>query len=101
VGSGTYYVDAGNEEKTEAIGARVIFADENAADVRERSEFRRRHYVEPVTSLMLMFPSFLGHSVEPHFGSGTRISIAFNLKHPLFTSISYEMEKRCSNRKES
>src|SRR5262249_2672013 len=36
----------------------------------------------PKTGLLIIFPSWLEHRVEPYQGSGDRISIAFNASNP-------------------
>ena len=36
----------------------------------------------PVTGLLLLFPAWLEHRVEPFAGDGERISVAFNLSNP-------------------
>jgi hypothetical protein len=63
VWSGVYWVDAG-----QGLGGELKFARE-----------REAHSVAPRAGLMLIFPGFLLHSVEPYTGSRPRISVAFNL----------------------
>lgn len=61
--SGIYYVDPGG-----APSARTLFElnDETI-------------YVEPEPGLMVLFPPMTWHSVEPHRGPGSRITIAFDV----------------------
>lgn len=47
---------------------------------------------------MLLFLSSLGHRVEPHYGTGDRITIAFNLKNDRFTTINYEIENHSAGK---
>lgn len=91
--SGVYYVSMGLKETDNTAQARIIFADQHQVTPRERDEFRKRYFVQPEPGLMLLFPSSLGHRVEPHYGTGDRITIAFNLKNSKFTTINYNIEK--------
>jgi uncharacterized protein (TIGR02466 family) len=92
--SGVYYVDEGydNEKDTET-STRIIFADQHRVEPRNLENFKKRHSIEPKAGLMVLFPSSLGHSVERHYGSRPRITVAFNLKHDNLTTINYEIEK--------
>ena len=92
--SGVYYVDIGTMNSESSEGARIVFADENSIEVSSREEYKRRYSVLPESGLMLLFPSSLGHSVEPYYGLGSRVTVAFNLSHPKFTTIDYEIKKR-------
>lgn len=92
--SGVYYVSMGTEASSGEQASRIIFADQNRIEPRGRQEFRKRYYIQPEPGLMLLFPSSLGHSVEPHRGTGDRITIAFDLRSNKFTTIKYEMERR-------
>ena len=91
--SGVYYINTGTEETDDAAETQIVFADQHQVIPRKREEFRKRHYVKPKPGLMLLFPSSLGHRVEPHYGTGDRITIAFNLKNDKFTTINYDIEK--------
>ena len=90
--SGVYYVDVGVRHTDTSESARIVFADRNRVEVKNRREFNERYSVRPIPGLMLLFPSALGHQVEVHRGSAERITIAFNLKHDSFTTIKYEAE---------
>jgi hypothetical protein len=48
---------------------------------REGMTAGRSELIYPKTGMMLIFPSWLQHSVMAYTGTGTRISIAFNLSH--------------------
>jgi uncharacterized protein (TIGR02466 family) len=91
--SGVYYVDVGDHERT-SESARIIFADQNRVEVRDRPELAVRFAVRPEPSLMLLFPSSLAHRVETYNGGSERITVAFNLRHELFTTLNYEIEKK-------
>ena len=58
--SGFYVVEAG-----EPGSGRTVFPSET---------------VEPENGFLTLFPANLEHSVEPYDGSGTRITVAFNLR---------------------
>ncbi|MSP94749.1 MAG: hypothetical protein EXR00_05715 [Alphaproteobacteria bacterium] len=40
--------------------------------------------IKPEPGLMILFPSYVPHSVPPHQGDGARISIAFNVRKEPF-----------------
>jgi hypothetical protein len=60
-----YYVDAGDGPP-----ARTAFHSHEHAPP--------TLYVEPSPGLMLLFPAYTCHSVEPYHGTGERITLAFN-----------------------
>ncbi len=81
--SGVYYVDDGAPEADRPfngvlelldprIGANMI----NLAN----GPFELRYTIRPTPGLMVVFPSWLKHFVHPFFGTGTRISVAFNVR---------------------
>lgn len=83
--SGVYYVDDGGDEDS-----KLILIDPNypmnrmyapdlqfVGDGGER--FPTRHEIAPKPGRMVIFPSWLNHSVRPHRGPGDRISIAMNV----------------------
>ena len=85
--SGVYYVDAGGEK----VGGELILEDprfpmnqmyipglvtRNADGEATPSQ----HAVIPRAGLMVLFPSWLRHSVRPYRGTGERISVAFNIQ---------------------
>ncbi len=80
--SGVFYVPRGGPEPTppengklELLGPRsgvnMLYLDGNVLD--------GRYIVDPVPGLMVVFPSWLRHMVRPYFGTGERISVAFNV----------------------
>lgn len=86
-----YYVDdgyAGSPDK--ALGGELSFLDPRFPMVRMAApdlRFRRDNgsvdnqevWMRPRSGLVVMFPSWLMHSVRPYAGQGTRISIAINI----------------------
>ncbi len=66
VWSGIYYVDPGDP------------GSDCACTVFETAPKPTR--IAPVAGLMVVFPSMMWHSVEPHRGVGTRITIAFDAR---------------------
>lgn len=75
--SGVYYVRIGPGE-----GGHVVFTDPRPAAAAlpiPGHRFGADHPVRPRAGLLLVFPSWLAHSVTPYHGRGPRISIAFNL----------------------
>jgi hypothetical protein len=39
-----------------------------------------RYLIDPAPGLMIVFPSWLKHMVHPYYGTGERISVAFNVE---------------------
>lgn len=89
--SGVYYVDTGSDGGDEASsGGDLEFADpRGAAPAMYRPDLvpafpgaaamGAHEAVRPVAGMMIMFPSWVSHGVRPYRGTGTRISVAFNL----------------------
>ncbi len=88
--SGTYYVDDGGCANDHGLGGEfemldprgpgpgmyaptLKFAGEDGASA------GGAEIIRPRPGLLILFPSWLYHQVRPYRGSGTRISIAFNL----------------------
>ncbi|UDL93403.1 2OG-Fe(II) oxygenase family protein [Lichenihabitans sp. PAMC28606] len=88
--SGTYYVDDGGCASDHELGGEfemldprgpgpgmyapaLKFAGEDGASV------GGAEIIRPKPGLLFLFPSWLMHQVRPYRGTGTRISIAFNL----------------------
>ncbi|WP_420138827.1 TIGR02466 family protein [Sphingomonas sp.] len=89
--SAVYYVDDGyaGSASTE-LGGELVFIDPRMPFLRMGDpELARRGadgsapgteaWLRPRSGLLVMFPSFLGHSVRPYLGNGLRVSIAINL----------------------
>ena len=83
--SGTYYVDTG-EPSDPAGGAPLhLIEPSQGRDSTFLPSLRPTNiFVQPVPGLMVVFPSYVPHMVFPHVGSGTRISVAFNLRKEPF-----------------
>ncbi len=92
--SGVYYVDLGDDGTKNFKPARIIFADQNRVEANDRPELAVRFAVRPEPGLMLSFPSSLAHRVEAHDGRRERITVAFNLRHELFTTLAYTIEEK-------
>lgn len=80
--SGSYYVAAGDPAPADRPGSgRLVFLDPLLAA--QMSFFPKIlpefHEVTPEPGLMVLFPSYLQHLVQPYLGRQPRISIAFNL----------------------
>jgi uncharacterized protein (TIGR02466 family) len=90
VWSGVYYVDDGyGGADGSNLGGELVFEDPRMPmarmmplDLRYRapdgSVYEGHHEVRPSAGTMVMFPSWLRHSVRPYLGTGERISIAIN-----------------------
>jgi uncharacterized protein (TIGR02466 family) len=81
--SGVYYVDIGQPTASLVPNGAIEFLDPRPAvgvfdlpGVTASGTWT----IQPETGLMLLFPSWLRHSVLPYFGEGTRITVAFNLR---------------------
>lgn len=87
--SGSFYADDGGIAGNEALGGALEFVDPRgpapmmyAPAVKIGIEgcvtagLGERHY--PRTGELVLFPSWLRHSVTRYLGNGTRISVAFN-----------------------
>jgi uncharacterized protein (TIGR02466 family) len=77
--SGTYYVDSG--DPTNGAAPLHLFDPCPARTVSFLPNVVHESvYIHPKAGLMVLFPSYVPHMVFPHEGTGTRISIAFNLR---------------------
>ncbi len=79
--SGVYYVNAGTSGGN--LGGELVFERPGPASlVRVRPKIMDDDYrVRPETGMLLLFPSWLPHRVEPYLGEGQRISVGFNISH--------------------
>jgi uncharacterized protein (TIGR02466 family) len=80
--SGVYYVTAGDTNA--AASGTLAFTDPRTAAlmvVHPYNPFKGSNRITliPEPGMMIVFPSFLYHSVDPYLGQSPRISIAFNL----------------------
>ena len=80
--SGTYYVDAGDSKGVDDESTLLQLFD--PCQGRTATFFpgllRPSIFVHPVPGLMILFPSYVPHTVFSHRGDRPRISIAFNLR---------------------
>ena len=87
--SAVYYADAGGADE-EGHGGELILEDPryplaymSVPDLvlryADQSPMYSQFALRPATGLMVVFPSWLRHSVRPHAGDRDRISIAINL----------------------
>lgn len=75
VWSGCYYVSVGEPEPQPETNGWIEFQDPRPGNLHGANE-----RVKPEEGLMLLFPGWLNHFVNPFRGRGERISIAFNLQ---------------------
>ncbi len=87
--SGVYYPDPGGAER-EGSGGELILEDprypkaySTVPDLVLRTADREAMYsqvaIRPAAGLLVLFPSWLRHSVRPHHGERERVSVAINL----------------------
>ena len=80
--SGTYYVASGEAMPGLPYNGKLELLDPRAGVNMielDGNMFARNYLVDPIPGLMIFFPSWLRHIVHPFYGTGERISIAFNL----------------------
>lgn len=80
--SGVYYVTLGEPDADVPDNGTIEFLDPRGGAVGMLStigqQFGQKIRIAPQPGLLLLFPSWLLHSVNPYEGPGERISIAFN-----------------------
>ncbi len=79
--SGVYYIRTGSEVPDRPNSGRIQFIDPRTrCDLGPTPAFAhtRSVGVNPVDSTLLIFPAYLEHYVHPYFGTGERITLAFN-----------------------
>jgi uncharacterized protein (TIGR02466 family) len=79
--SACYYLHLGPLEQNKALGGALVFHERGTGLALEamKSPARRFWRHHPREGELVLFPSWLNHSVEPHFSAEPRISMAFNL----------------------
>ncbi len=82
--SGVYYVDAGETEDRESAQLEIIDPCLGRTNTFMSFALPSSIGVRPEAGLMVLFPSYVPHAVHVQKGSGTRISIAFNLRKEPF-----------------
>lgn len=81
IASAFYYVQCGGSD----AGGRTVFLNQQSvpAFVELSAPWRDREFaITPQDGTLVIFPSWLGHRVEPYQGDGDRISLALNAGHP-------------------
>jgi uncharacterized protein (TIGR02466 family) len=81
--SGVYYVDTGAEAPGQRLSGVLELCDPRPFTEMVASpgnKFGQRVIFRPEAGMMVVFPSWLYHFVNPYFGDGERISIAFNVQ---------------------
>ena len=73
--SGCYYVSLGQPAREPAYSGWIEFQDPRPGNIHGGKE-----RVEPKEGMLLLFPGWLNHYVNPVCGQDERISIAFNLE---------------------
>lgn len=83
--SAVYFVDDGESDPA-APGTQLLIYDPNPArTVAFLPELPASNVMfRPTAGLMVVFPSYLPHCVEPHRGDRARVSIAFNVRREPF-----------------
>ncbi|MEO1203460.1 MAG: 2OG-Fe(II) oxygenase family protein [Pseudomonadota bacterium] len=87
--SGVYYVDPGGADQPDAGGELIIedprfpTAYMTVADLVFRGPdgepVRSQYAIRPEAGMLVLFPSWVRHSVQPHRGDRERVSVAMNL----------------------
>lgn len=75
VWSGCYYVSVGNPDPEPECNGCIEFQDPRPGNI-----YGGKEAIRPEAGLLLIFPGWLNHFVNPYKGTGERISIAFNLQ---------------------
>ena len=87
--SGAYYVDSGHEGENYVGGEfsiedprfpmNVMYIPSLVTRGPDGEPQSSQHRIKPKSGMMVLFPSWLRHSVRPYLGNKDRISVAFNL----------------------
>lgn len=93
--SGVYYVDNGEDDPNVDVEGELILTDPRfpmntmympdlVTRDRNNAPQHSQYPIRPTNGRLVMFPSWLTHSVRPYKGKRERISVAFNLTvHPV------------------
>ena len=82
IASAFYYVQCGGDK----VGGRTVFINQQSVPryVELGVAWRDPSYaLTPKDGMLVVFPSWLGHEVEPFTGDGDRITLALNAGHPM------------------
>jgi uncharacterized protein (TIGR02466 family) len=78
--SACYYVDLAAIGSSPELGGALVLEDRGSGlECSATGGGHRMHRITPVEGELIIFPAWLYHRVEEHYGSGDRITIAFNL----------------------
>lgn len=79
--SGVYYVTTDFQPGTEREGTIVFFDPRAGAAMMStpQSTLSQEMFIKPQSGLLIIYPSWLVHSVLPFLGEGLRIAISFNI----------------------
>jgi uncharacterized protein (TIGR02466 family) len=80
--SGVYYVEAGTDAPGYPLSGLLELLDPRPFTemVSTPGEpFGQKAIIKPEAGMMVLFPSWLYHFVNPYFGEGERISVSFNV----------------------
>ena len=89
--SGVYYVSIGEPDPGHPMSGVFEFHDPRPAAGAlplPGFDFGNKFLVRPTPGAMLVFPSWHNHMVHPYFGTGERVSIAFNIRMTNFRIVS-------------
>jgi uncharacterized protein (TIGR02466 family) len=81
--SGVYYVQAGTDAPGRPLSGVLELLDPRPFTemvTTPANPFGQKAIVRPEPGLMVLFPSWLYHCVNPYFGEGERISVSFNVR---------------------
>jgi uncharacterized protein (TIGR02466 family) len=81
--SGVYYVEAGSDAPGHPLSGVLELCDPRPFTemvVAPGNPYGQRVIFRPEAGMMVLFPSWLYHFVNPYFGEGERISVAFNAR---------------------
>jgi uncharacterized protein (TIGR02466 family) len=82
--SAVYYVDAGAPTSPHHSQLQLLAPDQGRQNTFLSPLLPDTFCINPSVGLVVLFPSYVGHAVLPHQGTGTRISIAMNLRREPF-----------------
>jgi uncharacterized protein (TIGR02466 family) len=79
--SGVYYISTGSEVADRPMSGRIEFIDpRGCCELAPTTGLAHGSsiWIGPVDGMLLIFPSYLQHYVHPYFGTGERVTLAFN-----------------------
>ncbi len=79
--AGVYYIRTGSEAPERPMSGRIHFLDPRTrCEVAPTTGLAHASslWLAPVDGMLLIFPSYLEHYVHPYFGTGERVTLAFN-----------------------